>query len=460
MGDTLIMKTLKELTVRKRYFMRQMEKSAKRSLQKKIEEKTAVVGIVGLGYVGLPTAFHKAADGYKVIGFDVTKDKVEKVNKGQNYINDINDQAFTSLVLEEKKLSATTDFAKMEEVDVALICVPTPINEYKQPDLSFVESAAKALAPYAHKGMLVILESTTYPGTTNELLVPIFEEKGFTIGKDFFLAYSPERIDPGNKQFNLKNTAKIVGGVTKNCTALAAKFIGETAYKVSSPEVAEMSKVYENTFRWINIGFANETAKLCDKMGIDIWEVINASKTKPYGFMAFYPGPGVGGHCIPVDPYYLTYKAKEIKESTKMIELAGEVNDSMADEVINRAMRILNKDRKAINGSKITILGVTYKKDIDDLRESPVLPILEKLSDAGANLSIVDPNVSKVKVNGKETIVQKYSDTLMANSDLVILTTEHTNFDYQAIATHAPVIFDTKNAFNNIKNMTASLYKL
>lgn len=419
-------------------------------LYHKIKNKTARIGVIGLGYVGLPTAFEKAEEGYEVIGFDVSDLKVKQVNGGKNYINDIDDAKFNELTKARKKLSATTDFSKLNQVDVVLICVPTPIDEYKQPDLSFVRSATESIAANLHPGMLVILESTTYPGTTEEIMMPLFEEKGYTAGKDLFVAYSPERIDPGNRKFGIKNTPKIVGGVTEHCTSLAAGFIGEVAYPVSSVKVAEMAKVYENTFRFINIAFANEMAVLGEKMDIDMWEVIEASGTKPYGFMKFFPGPGVGGHCIPVDPYYLTYKAKEMNQNTKLIELAGEINNNMSEVVVNRAMKALNEHGKAINGSKVVVLGAAYKKDIGDMRESPILPILDELANANADIKVCDPFINKVPVNDNLHPTVNYSKQLLQSADLVIIGTDHTCFNYKEILEHSKLVLDTRNACKDI----------
>jgi UDP-N-acetyl-D-glucosamine dehydrogenase len=437
-----------------------MSSSYKKYLYHKIVHKTARIGVIGLGYVGLPTAFEKAEEGYGVIGFDVSDLKVKQVNNGANYINDIDDTKFNELTKVRKKLSATSDFSQLSQVDIVLICVPTPIDEYKQPDLSFVRSAAESIADHLHPGMLVILESTTYPGTTEEIMLPLFEEKGYMAGEDIFVAYSPERIDPGNRQFGIKNTPKIVGGVTEDCTSLAAEFIGEVSYPVSSVKVAEMAKVYENTFRFINIAFANEMAVLGEKMDIDIWEVIEASGTKPYGFMKFFPGPGVGGHCIPVDPYYLTYKAKELNQNTKLIEIAGEINNRMSEVVINRAMKSLNEHGKAINGSKVVVLGVAYKKDISDMRESPILPILDELTKVNADVTVCDPFVDQVPVNNEIRSTEKYSKQILQDADLVIIGTDHTCFDYEKILKESKIVLDTRNACKEIGDQYPNYIRL
>lgn len=424
-------------------------------LIEKLNNKTAVIGVVGLGYVGLPLAVEKAKAGYEVIGFDIQASKVNEVNEGINYIGDVVDEELKELV-EDKKLRATSDYSLIQKVDAVAICVPTPLDIYKQPNTSYVESSAAEIANNLHEGMLVVLESTTYPGTTEELLKPILEESGLMCGKDFFLAYSPERVDPGNKQFKTKNTPKVVGGVTENCTKVAATLYGNVLesdiHQVSSPAVAEMEKIHENTFRNINIALANEMAVLCNKLGIDVWEVIDAAATKPYGFMPFYPGPGLGGHCIPIDPWYLTWKAREYNYHTKLIETAGEINNEMPNYVISRIMEILNKEGKALNGSKILVLGVAYKKDIDDYRESPVLPILEKLEDDGADWTVVDPYVKEFKFRNERMVpIENITADLLQSADLVVIATNHTDFDYDEILDSSKVIFDTRNSFEIIE---------
>ncbi|WHX26167.1 nucleotide sugar dehydrogenase [Virgibacillus halodenitrificans] len=423
------------------------------NLIKKLDNKTAVIGVVGLGYVGLPLAVEKAKAGYNVIGFDVQDSRVEEVNQGINYIGDVVDEELQEIV-QNNKLKATTDYALIKEVDAVAICVPTPLDIYKQPNTSYVESSAAEISDYLHKGMLVVLESTTYPGTTEEILKPILEESNLKCGEDFFLAYSPERVDPGNKQFKTKNTPKVVGGITDNCTKVAATMYGNVLesdiHQVSSPSVAEMEKILENTFRNINIGLANEMAILCNKMGIDVWEVIDAAATKPYGFMPFYPGPGLGGHCIPIDPWYLTWKAREYNYHTKLIETAGEINNDMPEYVVKRVMEILNKDGKALNGANILVLGVAYKKDIDDYRESPVLPILEKLDEYGANWTAVDPYVREFKFkDGTHVPLVNVSSEKLRSADLVLIATNHSDFDYKEILSSSTVIFDTRNSFSH-----------
>ncbi|CAG7840779.1 UDP-N-acetyl-D-glucosamine 6-dehydrogenase [Clostridium haemolyticum] len=434
----------------------------KEELLLKLENKTAKLGVVGLGYVGLPLAVEKAKAGYEVIGFDVQDEKVRLVNEGHNYIGDILDEDLKDLV-KAGKLKATTDFSFVSEVDAVAIAVPTPLDKFKQPDVSYVENSTKSIAKYIHRGMLVVLESTTYPGTTEEIVKPILEESGLKCGEDFFLAFSPERVDPGNKQFKTKNTPKVVGGITEDCTEVAAALYSNVLegdiHKVSSPAVAEMEKILENTFRHINIGLVNEMAILCKKMGIDIWEVIEAAKTKPYGFMAFYPGPGLGGHCIPLDPFYLTYKAREFDYHTRLIETAGEINDFMPEFVVDNAMKLLNGDKKSLNGSKVLLMGVAYKKDIDDMRESPALKVIEHLEKNGAEVMYNDPYVPNFKHGGKEYASVEWEKAI-DKADIVIITTDHTDYDYEEIVKRAKIFYDTRNASSAVKNNREKIHKL
>jgi UDP-N-acetyl-D-glucosamine dehydrogenase len=425
----------------------------KQKLLKKINNKSAVIGVIGLGYVGLPLAVEKAKAGYKVIGFDIQKEKIDMINKGKNYIGDVIDKELHKVV-KSKKLSATSDFSFIKKVDCIAICVPTPLDLYLQPDISYVEKSAKNIVKYMHKDMLIVLESTTYPGTTEDVLKPILETSGLKCNEDFYLAFSPERVDPGNKQYNTKNTPKIVGGTSKDSSEVAAALYENTIdgkiFKVSSPKVAEMEKLLENIFRNINIGLANEMAILCHKMNIDIWEVIEAAKTKPYGFMPFYPGPGLGGHCIPVDPFYLTWKAREYKYHTRLIEAAGEINNYMPEFVVERSMKILNRFGKSMQKSNIFVLGVAYKKDIADYRESPALDIIANFEKYGANVKYNDPFIPKFKYKNKT-----YKSVDISNikkSDLVVITTMHTCYDYNFIQKNSKFIFDTKNSMKNIKN--------
>ncbi|BCZ49153.1 UDP-N-acetyl-D-glucosamine dehydrogenase [Clostridium gelidum] len=434
----------------------------KQQLLDKINNKTAKVGVVGLGYVGLPLAVEKANAGYQTIGFDVQEEKVNMVNEGKNYIGDVVDQNLKEIV-EAKLLKATTDFSFVKDVDTICICVPTPLDLYKQPDLSYVVDSTRSVAEYLHKGMLVILESTTYPGTTEEILKPILEESGLKCGEDFFLAFSPERVDPGNKDFNTKNTPKVVGGCSDECTEVAAalyrNILEGDIHTVSCPAVAEMEKILENTFRNINIALANEMAILCNRMGIDVWEVIDAAKTKPYGFMPFYPGPGLGGHCIPLDPFYLEWKAKEYDYHTRLIETSGEINDSMPDFVLDNVMKILNKNKKALNGAKVLLLGVAYKNDIDDYRESPAFKVIELLEKNGADLMINDPYCPISKYKGKTYNSVDWTEVI-DDSDIVIITTNHSCYDYETIVARAKVVYDTRNATKNVVNNREKIYKL
>ncbi|KHO33689.1 nucleotide sugar dehydrogenase [Clostridium tetani] len=431
-------------------------------LIKKLENKTAKLGVVGLGYVGLPLAVEKAKAGYEVIGFDVQDEKVKMVNEGHNYIGDVVNSDLEEIV-KNGKLRATTDFSFVGEVDVVAICVPTPLDLYKQPDLSYVENSTKSVATYLKKGMLVVLESTTYPGTTEEVLKPILESTGLKCGEDFFLAFSPERVDPGNKQFKTKNTPKVVGGCTEECTEVAAvlyrNVLEGEVFTVSSPAIAEMEKIFENTFRNINIALANEIAMLCNKMNIDVWEVIDAAKTKPYGFMAFYPGPGLGGHCIPLDPFYLEWKAKEYDFHTSLIQTSGRINDSMPEFVLKNVMKLLNGKKKSLNGSKVLLMGVAYKNDIDDMRESPALKVIEQLEAHGADIVYSDANIPEFKHKGKTYHSVDWKE-VVSDSDVVVITTAHSDVDYQTLADKADLIYDTRNATKDVKGNTEKIYKL
>ncbi|WP_234119218.1 nucleotide sugar dehydrogenase [Clostridium hydrogenum] len=434
----------------------------KDNLMLKLKNKEAKLGVVGLGYVGLPLAVEKAKAGYKVIGFDVQSKKVDMVNAGDNYIGDIVNEDLKKLV-SDKQLTATTDFSFVKEVDTVCICVPTPLDIYKQPDLSYVVSSTESVAKYLHKGMLVVLESTTYPGTTEEVCKPILEKSGLKCGEDFFLAFSPERVDPGNKEFKTKNTPKVVGGCTEECTQVAAALyrnvLESDVKEVSSPAVAEMEKILENTFRNINIALANEMAMLCNKMGIDVWEVIDAAKTKPYGFMPFYPGPGLGGHCIPLDPFYLEWKAKEYDFHTKLIETSGMINDCMPEFVVDNVMKLLNRNKKALNGAKVLLLGVAYKKDIDDMRESPALKVIDHLIKNGAEIIYNDPYIPSFKHNGIEYKSVKWQDAIKS-ADVVVITTDHSDYDYERIIAEANLIYDTRNATKGVKNNREKIVKL
>ena len=425
------------------------------ALKQKILDRTVTLGVVGLGYVGLPLAVEKAKAGFRVIGFDVQDKKVELVNQGHNYIGDVVDSDLEKIV-REGMLRATTDFGSVASCDCVCIAVPTPLDEHQQPDISYVRSSAESIMPYMHRDMLIVLESTTYPGTTEEMLKPILEKSGLTCGVDFYLAFSPERVDPGNAIYKTKNTPKVVGGVTPECTDIAATLyeavLEAPVHRVSSPAVAEMEKILENTYRNVNIGLINELAILCNRMGINIWEVVDAAKSKPYGFQAFYPGPGLGGHCIPLDPYYLSWKAREFGFHTSMIESSMIINDRMPEYCAQRAMGALNERRKAMNGAKVLVLGVAYKQDIDDYRESPALRVIESLRKLGAQVSYYDPYVASYRHQGREEhSIPALDRAALESVDLVMVTTAHTAVDYELVAAHADLVFDTKNAMKNVK---------
>ena len=424
-------------------------------LKQKILERTVTLGVVGLGYVGLPLAVEKAKAGFHVIGFDVQAHKVDLVNQGHNYIGDVVDSDLKKIV-EEGMLRATTDFASVASCDCVCIAVPTPLDSHQQPDISYVRSSAESIMPHMHRDMLIVLESTTYPGTTEEMLRPILEKSGLKCGVDFFLAFSPERVDPGNAIYKTKNTPKVVGGVTPECTDIAATLyeavLEAPVHRVSSPAVSEMDKILENTYRNVNIGLINELAILCNRMGINIWEVVEAAKSKPYGFQAFYPGPGLGGHCIPLDPYYLSWKAREFGFHTSMIESSMIINDRMPEYCAQRAMGALNERRKAMNGAKVLVLGVAYKQDIDDYRESPALRVIESLRKLGAQVSFYDPYVETYRYQGREERrIPALDEEALRAADLVVVTTAHTCVDYDFVAEHADLIFDTKNALKNVQ---------
>ena len=432
-------------------------KNIKETLIKKIENHEIVVGVVGLGYVGLPLAVEKAKAGFKTIGFDVQQEKVDLVNQGHNYIGDVVDDDLVELV-NAKQLSATSDFSFVKDVDFIAICVPTPLDSHQQPDISYVKDSTIAISKHLKPGTMVVLESTTYPGTTEELIKPILEEgSGLTCGEDFYLGFSPERVDPGNKQFKTKNTPKVVGAIGKDATEVIAKMYREVlvgdVHEVSSPAVAEMEKILENTYRNINIGLVNELAILCDRMNISLWEVVDAAKTKPYGFQAFYPGPGLGGHCIPLDPYYLTWKAREFGFHTSMIEASMMINDKMPEYCVDRAAKVLNRAKKALNGSKVLVLGVAYKADIDDYRESPAIDVIEILQREGADVDFFDPYIPKFRAHGKEYVgIADISPEVISSYDIVFVAAAHTNVDYDMIEQNAQAIFDSKNAMKDVKN--------
>ena len=427
----------------------------KEKLLKKIANREIKVGVVGLGYVGLPLAVEKAKAGFRTIGFDVQAQKVEMVNQGHNYIGDVVDSDLKRLV-EEKWLSATSDFSFIRDVDFIAICVPTPLDTHQQPDISYVRDSAKEIAKYLKRETMVVLESTTYPGTTEELIKPILESgSGLKCGIDFYLGFSPERVDPGNLIYKTKNTPKVVGAIGKDATEVIASMyravLEGDVYEVSSPAVAEMEKILENTYRNINIGLVNELTMLCNKMGISMWEVVDAAKTKPYGFQPFYPGPGLGGHCIPLDPYYLSWKAREYGFHTSMIESSMMINDKMPEYCVERAGKILNRFEKALKNSRVLVLGVAYKQDIDDYRESPAIRVIDELRKEEALVDFYDPWIAEYKEKGKlEKGLTEISPEIIASYDLVVITTAHSNVDYEMIQKAAKAIFDTKNVMKNI----------
>lgn len=427
----------------------------KQELLRKINDRDIVVGVVGLGYVGLPLAVEKAKAGYRTIGFDVQREKVDQVNRGENYIGDVVDADLKKLV-SNGRLSATSNFSFIKTVDFVAICVPTPLDAHQQPDLSYIESSGREIAKHLKRGAMVVLESTTYPGTTEEFLKPILEAgSGLRCGEDFYLGFSPERVDPGNLIYNTRNTPKVVGAIGGDALELIAAMyravLDGEVHTVSSPMVAEMEKILENTYRNVNIGLVNELAMLCDKMKINLWEVIDAAKSKPYGFQAFYPGPGLGGHCIPLDPYYLSWKAREYGFHTSMIESSMMVNDRMPEYVVERISRILNQFQKPLSGAKVLVLGIAYKQDIADYRESPALRVIECLERGYADVTFYDPYISTYKFKGK---VHRGADILTAqllcDADVVVITTMHSNIDYAFVAKHAKIVFDTKNAMKAV----------
>lgn len=428
----------------------------KKDLLKKIKNREIRVGVVGLGYVGLPLSVEKAKAGFKTIGFDIQQKKIDMVNGGHNYIGDVVDNDLSKLV-SDGMLSATADFSFIKDMDFIAICVPTPLDTHQQPDISYVKSSIEQVAKYLKKETIVVLESTTYPGTTEELIMPILENvSGLKCGQDFYLGFSPERVDPGNLIYKTKNTPKVVGGIGKDATDVIATMyrtvLDGDVFEASSPAVAEMEKILENTYRNVNIGLANEMAILCDKMGIDYWEVLEAAQTKPYGFQAFYPGPGLGGHCIPLDPYYLSWKAREYGFHTSMIESSMMINDRMPEYCVDRAARLLNDECRALNGSKILVLGVAYKQDIDDYRESPAIKVIDVLKQRGADVDFYDPYIEEYKTNGiYQQGLKEIDEKIISSFDLVMITTAHTNVDYYMVERNAKKIFDTKNVMKDIK---------
>jgi UDP-N-acetyl-D-glucosamine dehydrogenase len=443
----------------------------KKALIDKITGRSAKISIIGLGYVGLPLAVEAAKAGFKVLGVENNPQRCEQVNQGRNYIKDVRDTELEELV-KNGMIKATTGFETVKECDIVVICVPTPLNKNKEPDVSYIVNSTNEICKHFAPGKLVILESTTYPGTTEEIIMTRLQKLGLKVGKDFLLAFSPERVDPGNKTFNTANTTKIVGGVTADClevTDIFYKQFVKSVIKVSSPRVAEMTKVFENIYRSVNIALVNELSTLCEKMDIDVYEVIAAADTKPYGFQAFWPGPGVGGHCIPLDPYYLAWKGKEYDIHTRFIELAGEINENQPRYVVAKTSEILNSFGKPLRGTKVLQLGVAYKKDIDDARESPAVHIYEHLVAAGANVTVTDPFVSEFWTRendatygntGPSVKTRALTPELIREADIVIVATDHSDFPYADIVENAKVVFDTRNATGFRKIVSNKVFKL
>lgn len=425
----------------------------KQVLLERLKQRTATVGIVGLGYVGLPLAVEFAKAGFNVIGVDVTQSKVDLINQGVSYIPDIPTAELEPLV-RSGKLRATDSYEYLRAADAVSICVPTPLRKTKDPDMSYVIQSVEGVAGICHEGMLLVLESTTYPGTTTELVVPRLQQEGFSVGENVFVAFSPERIDPGNKNYGVRNTPKVIGGVTENCTEAASALYGaavDTIVQVSSPGAAEMVKLLENTFRAVNIGLVNEMAVMCDKLGINVWEVIRAASSKPFGFMPFYPGPGLGGHCIPVDPHYLSWKLKALNYTARFIELASEINTAMPEVVVEKVVDALNEDCKSVRGSKVVVLGVAYKRDIDDVRESPALDVISLLHRRGAQVVYHDPFVPSIRLEESQTMTSsEYSPTLLSEADCVVIVTDHSSYPWDEIVNQAKVIVDSRNALSKV----------
>jgi UDP-N-acetyl-D-glucosamine dehydrogenase len=422
------------------------------NLLKKIRDHSAHVGIIGLGYVGLPLAVEYAEAGFPVTGFDISRGKVKLVNSGRSDIDDISNLRVKKLV-KSGNLTATIDPRHLKKVDTVSICVPTPLSKTKDPDVSYILAAVKWVKDHLHKEMLVILESTTYPGTTEDMILPLLEESGLKVGRDFYLAFSPERVDPGNTRFTTKNTPRVIGGITPRCTKAAKVFyeqIIDRVISMSSTKAAEMVKLLENTFRSVNIGLVNEVALMCDRLNLNVWEIIDAAATKPFGFMPFYPGPGLGGHCIPIDPHYLSWKLKSLNYYARFIELAGDINSHMPEYVVDRVRRLLNEHGKSVRDSVILILGVTYKKDIRDTRESPALDVIKLLEMEGARLYYNDPYISRINWDDSVHRSSKLTPALLRKADLTVILTDHTSYNYQSIIDNSQRVFDTRNATKNV----------
>ena len=434
----------------------------KHELLSRIEQRTACVGIVGLGYVGLPLAIEFAKAGFKVIGYDVSERVVDSLRRGRSHIQDVSD-AELSQVVKSGKFEPTADESRLAEVDAVSIAVPTPLVKTRDPDMSYVQAATSAIARHAHRGLLVVLESTTYPGTTRELMQPKLEALGLTVGEDVFLAFSPERVDPGNPIYHTRNTPKVVGGITPACTELATALYGscvDQVVPVSSTETAELVKLLENTFRSVNIGLVNEMAIVCDKLGVDVWEVIEAAATKPFGFMKFTPGPGIGGHCIPLDPHYLAWKMRTLNYKTRFIELASEINSAMPEFVVAKVIRALNDDRKSLRDSQVLVLGVAYKRNIDDIRESPALDVIRMLEAGGATVSYHDPSIDHFKEDERDRHSVALTDAALRSADAVVIITDHSEIDYQRVADAAALIVDTRNATRSCRRSRARIVSL
>jgi UDP-N-acetyl-D-glucosamine dehydrogenase len=428
--------------------------TSRKTLEGRIRSRRARVGILGLGYVGLPLAMEFVRAGYRVTGFDVVAGKVEALNAGKSYIPDVPSSAVRDAV-RRGRFEATTDFGGLGGMDTVSMCVPTPLGKTRDPDMSFVESASREVRARLHPGMLVVLESTTYPGTTEEVLVPLLTEGGLRVGEDLFVAFSPERVDPGNAHYGVRNTPKVIGGITAACTEVAALLYGRAVDRVvpvSSAGAAEMVKLLENTFRSVNIGLVNEVALMCSKLRLDVWEVIDAAATKPFGFMPFRPGPGIGGHCIPIDPLYLSWKLRSLNYQARFIDLADVVNSAMPEHVVEVISRALNDRRKSVRGSRVLVLGVAYKRDIDDLRESPSLEVIRHLRERGASVRVCDPHVSRFRIGKEEFRPVKPTPRELRGSDAAVIITDHSAFDYRSIVRHAPLVVDTRNATAGIRH--------
>jgi len=439
-----------------------IDQSMKEQLLQRINDRTAVVGVIGLGYVGLPLAVEFAKAGFHVIGYDVSERVTALLMRGESHIQDVPKSDVAALV-KSGHLEATIDESRLHEADAISIAVPTPLSKTRDPDMSYVIAATEAAVRQAHPGMLVVLESTTYPGTTREVMLPAFTEKGLTVGEDIFLAFSPERVDPGNPKYHTKNTPKVVGGITPNCTEIATALYAaciDTIVPVASTEAAELVKLLENTFRSVNIGLVNEMAIVCDKLGVDVWDVIDAAATKPFGFMKFTPGPGIGGHCIPLDPHYLAWKMRTLNYKTRFIDLASEINSQMPDYVVEKVSHALNADRKPVNGSKILVLGVAYKPDIDDVRESPALDVMRLLEERGATVSFHDPFISSVREEGHVRHGVDLTPDIITETDAVVVVTDHKKVNYQLVMDNATLIVDSRNVTRKLVRTKARVVSL